>query len=112
MIHDSVSADDIGAVIFCQTGIPITKLMSGEIEKLANMEDTLRFAIRGQNEALTTVANLVRSRRTGLSGDNRPIASFLMLGPTGVENAELSKKLASYIFLNQSAMIFFDMSEF
>lgn len=112
IIHDSVSTVDIEAVVSRQTGIPVTKLMSGEIEKLVNMEDTLRQSIRGQDEALTAVANSVRSQRAGLSGDNRPIASFLMLGPTGVGKTELSKKLASFLFSTESAMIRFDMSEF
>lgn len=112
IIHDSVSANDIEAVVSRQTGIPVTKLMSGEIEKLVNMEKTLRQSIRGQDEALTAVANSVRSQRAGLSGDNRPIASFLMLGPTGVGKTELSKKLANFLFSTESAMIRFDMSEF
>lgn len=112
ILHDSVSADDIEAVVSRQTGIPITKLMSGEMEKLINMEEVLRQSIRGQDEALTAVANSVRSQRAGLSGDNRPIASFLMLGPTGVGKTELSKKLANFLFSTESAMIRFDMSEF
>ena len=112
MVYDFVSANDIEAVVSRQTGIPVTKLMSGEMEKLVNMEDTLRQSIRGQDEALTAVANSVRSQRAGLSGDNRPIASFLMLGPTGVGKTELSKKLASFLFSTESAMIRFDMSEF
>lgn len=112
ILHDSVSANDIEAVVSRQTGIPVTKLMSGEIQKLVNMEDTLRQSICGQDEALTAVANSVRSQRAGLSGDNRPIASFLMLGPTGVGKTELSKKLASFLFSTESAMIRFDMSEF
>ena len=112
ILHDSVSADDIEAVVSRQTGIPVTKLMSGEMEKLINMEEVLRQSIRGQDEALTAVAKSVRSQRAGLSGDNRPIASFLMLGPTGVGKTELSKKLASFLFSTESAMIRFDMSEF
>ena len=112
MVYDFVSANDIEAVVSRQTGIPVTKLMSGEMEKLINMEDTLRQSIRGQDEALTAVANSVRSQRAGLSGDSRPIASFLMLGPTGVGKTELSKKLASFLFSTESAMIRFDMSEF
>ena len=112
IIHDSVSVHDIEAVVSRQTGIPVTKLMSGEIEKLVNMEETLRQSIRGQEEALTAVANSVRRQRAGLSGNDRPIASFLMLGPTGVGKTELSKKLASFLFSTESAMIRFDMSEF
>ena len=112
MVYDFVSANDIEAVVSRQTGIPVTKLMSGEMEKLINMEDTLRQSIRGQDEALTAVATSVKSQRAGLSGDSRPIASFLMLGPTGVGKTELSKKLASFLFSTESAMIRFDMSEF
>jgi ATP-dependent Clp protease ATP-binding subunit ClpB len=112
ILHDSVSAADIEAVVSRQTGIPVTKLMSGEIEKLVHMEDTLRQSIKGQDDALTAVANAVRSQRAGLSGDNRPIASFFFLGPTGVGKTELTKKLASFLFSTESAMIRFDMSEF
>ena len=112
ILHDSVTPADIEAVVSRQTGIPVTKLMSGEIEKLVNMEDTLRQSVRGQDEALTAVANAVRSQRAGLSGDNRPIASFFFLGPTGVGKTELTKKLASFLFSTESAMIRFDMSEF
>ncbi|KAL9099243.1 MAG: hypothetical protein Q9163_005234 [Psora crenata] len=112
LIHDSVTAADIEAVVSRQTGIPVTKLMSGEIEKLINMEDTLRRSVRGQDEALTAVANSVRSQRAGLAGENRPIASFLFMGPTGVGKTELCKKLASFLFSTESAMIRFDMSEF
>ena len=112
ILHDSVTPADIEAVVSRQTGIPVTKLMSGEIEKLVNMEDTLRQSVRGQDEALTAVANAVRSQRAGLSGDNRPIASFFFLGPTGVGKTELTKKLAGFLFSTESAMIRFDMSEF
>ena len=112
ILHDSVTPADIEAVVSRQTGIPVTKLMSGEIEKLVNMEDTLRQSVRGQDEALTAVANAVRTQRAGLSGDNRPIASFFFLGPTGVGKTELTKKLASFLFSTESAMIRFDMSEF
>ena len=112
ILHDSVTADDIEAVVSRQTGIPVTKLLSGEIEKLVHMEDTLRQSIRGQDEALTAVANAVRSQRAGLSGDNRPIASFFMLGPTGIGKSLTCKKLAEFLFSTESAMIRFDMSEF
>ena len=112
MMHDAVTAADIEAVVSRQTGIPVTKLMSGEIEKLVSMEDTLRQSIRGQEEALTAVANAVRSQRAGLSGEKRPIASFFFLGPTGVGKTELTKKLANILFSTESSMIRFDMSEF
>ena len=112
LIHDSIRPSDIESVVSRQTGIPVTKLMSGEAEKLINMEDTLRESVRGQDEALTAIANSVRSQRAGLSGENRPIASFLFVGPTGVGKTELCKKLASFLFSTESAMIRFDMSEF
>ena len=112
IIYDSVRASDIEAVVSRQTGIPVTKLMSGEIDKLVHMEDTLRQSIKGQDEALVAVSNAVRSQRAGLSGDNRPIASFFMLGPTGTGKTLLSKKLAGFLFSTENAMIRFDMSEF
>ena len=84
MIHDYVTADDIASVVSKTTGIPLKKLQSGEVEKLIHMEDTLRQSIRGQDEALSAVAKAVRMQRAGLSGENRPLASFMFLGPTGV----------------------------
>lgn len=112
LIHDSVTADDIGNVVSRTTGIPVTKLMAGEVEKLINMEDTLRKSVRGQDEALTAVANAVRMQRAGLSGENRPLASFMFLGPTGVGKTELCKKMAEFLFSTESAVVRFDMSEF
>ncbi|SMR44851.1 unnamed protein product [Zymoseptoria tritici ST99CH_1A5] len=112
LIHDSVTADDIALVVAKATGIPVTKLMAGELEKLIHLEDTLRQSVRGQDEALTAVANAVRMQRAGLSGENRPLASFLFLGPTGVGKTELCKKLAGFLFSTESAVIRFDMSEF
>ncbi|KAK5168022.1 chaperone ATPase hsp78 [Saxophila tyrrhenica] len=112
LIHDSVTADDIASVVSKSTGIPVTKLMAGEVEKLVNMEDSLRQSVRGQDEALTTVANAVRQQRAGLSGENRPLASFMFLGPTGVGKTELCKKLASFLFSTETAVLRYDMSEF
>jgi ATP-dependent Clp protease ATP-binding subunit ClpB len=112
LLHDSVTADDIAGVVARTTGIPVTKLMSGEVEKLVHMEDTLRTSIRGQDEALTAVANAVRMQRAGLSGENRPLASFMFLGPTGVGTTELCKKMAGFLFSTESAVLRFDMSEF
>ncbi|KAF2430524.1 heat shock protein 78, mitochondrial [Tothia fuscella] len=112
LLHDSVTVDDIANVVSRTTGIPITKLMSGEVEKLVHMEDTLRKTIRGQDEALTAVANAVRMQRAGLSGENRPLASFMFLGPTGVGKTELCKKMAEFLFSTESAVVRFDMSEF
>lgn len=112
LIHDSVTADDIAAVVSRVTGIPVTKLTSGHAEKLIHMEDTLRTAVRGQDEALVAVANAVRMQRAGLNGENRPLASFFFLGPTGVGKTELCKKMANFLFSSESAMVRFDMSEF
>lgn len=112
LLHDSVTADDIATVVSRTTGIPVTKLMSGEVEKLIHMEDSLRQSVRGQEEALRSVANAVRMQRAGLSGENRPIASFMFLGPTGVGKTELCKKIASFLFSTESAVVRFDMSEF
>lgn len=112
LIHDSVTADDIGNVVSRTTGIPVNKLMAGDVEKLIHMEDTLRKSVRGQDEALSAVANAVRMQRAGLSGDNRPLASFMFLGPTGVGKTELCKKMAEFLFSTESAVVRFDMSEF
>jgi ATP-dependent Clp protease ATP-binding subunit ClpB len=112
LLHDSVTADDIAGVVSRTTGIPVTKLMAGDVEKLIHMEDTLRQAVRGQDEALTAVANAVRMQRAGLSGENRPLASFMFLGPTGVGKTELCKKMASFLFSTEQAVVRFDMSEF
>jgi ATP-dependent Clp protease ATP-binding subunit ClpB len=112
LIHDSVTADDIALVVAKATGIPVTKLMSGEIQKLVKMEDVLRQSVRGQDEALHAVANAVRLQRAGLSGDNRPIASFMFLGPTGVGKTELCKKMADFLFSSSNAVVRFDMSEY
>lgn len=112
LIHDSVTADDIATVVSKSTGIPVTKLMAGEVEKLVRMEDTLRQKVRGQDEALTAVANAVRMQRAGLSGENRPLASFMFLGPTGVGKTELCKQIAHFLFSTESAVIRFDGSEF
>ncbi|GES59034.1 heat shock protein 78, mitochondrial precursor [Aspergillus terreus] len=112
LIHDSVTADDIGNVVSRTTGIPVNKLMAGEVEKLIHMEDTLRQSVRGQDEALAAVANAVRMQRAGLSGENRPLASFMFLGPTGVGKTELCKKMAEFLFSTETAVVRFDMSEF
>jgi ATP-dependent Clp protease ATP-binding subunit ClpB len=112
LLHDSVTADDIANVVSRTTGIPVSKLMAGEVEKLVHMEDTLRQHVRGQDEALTAVANAVRMQRAGLSGENRPLASFMFLGPTGVGKTELCKKMAGFLFSTETAVVRFDMSEF
>ncbi|RGP65669.1 heat shock mitochondrial [Fusarium longipes] len=112
LIHDSVSPDDIANVVSRITGIPVSKLTSGHIEKLVHMEDSLRQAVKGQDEAIKAVSDAVRLQRAGLSGENKPLASFFFLGPTGVGKTELCKKLAGFLFSTESAVVRFDMSEF
>ncbi|KJZ73543.1 Heat shock protein 78 [Hirsutella minnesotensis 3608] len=112
LVHDAVTSDDIANVVSRITGIPVSKLTSGHIEKLVHMEDTLREAVKGQDEAIKAVSDAVRLQRAGLSGENRPLASFFFLGPTGVGKTELCKKLAGFLFSTESAVVRFDMSEF
>lgn len=112
LVHDSVTADDIATVVSRITGIPVSKLTSGHIEKLVHLEDNLQEAVKGQEDAIKAVSNAVRLQRAGLSGENRPLASFFFLGPTGVGKTELCKKLAGFLFSTESAVVRFDMSEF
>jgi ATP-dependent Clp protease ATP-binding subunit ClpB len=112
LIHDAVTSDDIANVVSRITGIPVSKLTSGHIEKLVHMEDQLREAVKGQDDAIKAVSNAVRLQRAGLSGENKPLASFFFLGPTGVGKTELCKKLAGFLFSTESAVVRFDMSEF
>ncbi|KAI9828617.1 MAG: chaperone ATPase hsp78 [Phylliscum demangeonii] len=112
LLHDVVTSDDIAKVVSRTTGIPVARLMAGEVEKLIGMEDSLRQSVRGQDEALTAVANAVRMQRAGLNGENRPLASFMFLGPTGVGKTELCKKMAGFLFSTENAVVRFDMSEF
>jgi len=112
LLHDSVTAEDIASVVAKSTGIPVSKLMRGESEKLIHMEEALGKNVKGQDEALTAVANAIRMQRAGLSGENRPIASFMFLGPTGVGKTEITKRLAEFLFSTSQAVIRFDMSEF
>ena len=112
LIHDAVTSDDIANVVSRITGIPVSKLTSGHIEKLVHMEDQLGEAVKGQEDAIKAVSNAVRLQRAGLSGENKPLASFFFLGPTGVGKTELCKKLAGFLFSTESAVVRFDMSEF
>lgn len=112
LVHDAVDSEDIARVVSRATGIPVNKLMTGEMEKLIHMEDEIRKHVRGQGEAIKVVADAVRLQRAGLTPATRPMASFMFLGPTGVGKTELCKQLASFLFSNESAVIRFDMSEF
>lgn len=112
MISEVVNPQHIAAVVSKWTGIPVDKLMEGEREKLLRMEEELRKKVVGQEDALSVVSNAVRRARTGLQDPNRPIGSFLFVGPTGVGKTELTKVLADFLFDDQTAVLNIDMSEF
>lgn len=109
---DTVDAEDIAAIIAKWTGIPVSKLVASEMEKLADLESFLRKRVVGQDHALHLVANAIRRARAGLKDPNRPIGSFLFLWPTGVWKTELTKALASFLFDDEKALIRIDMSEY
>jgi len=112
LVRNKVTEDEIAEVVSKWTGIPVAKMMEGEKEKLLKMEEVLHQRLIGQNEAVNAVANAIRRSRAGLSDPNRPIGSFLFLGPTGVGKTELCKALASFLFDTEEAMVRIDMSEF
>ncbi len=112
LVRNKVTEDEIAEVVSKWTGIPVAKMMEGEKEKLLKMEEALHNRLIGQNEAVDAVSNAIRRSRAGLSDPNRPIGSFLFLGPTGVGKTELCKALASFLFDTEEAMIRIDMSEF
>ena len=112
LLREEVTAEDIAEVIAKWTGIPVAKLVQGEMEKLLHLEDELHRRVIGQDQAVTAVADAIQRSRAGLSDPNRPIASFLFLGPTGVGKTELSKALAGQLFDSDEAMVRIDMSEY
>ena len=112
MLNEVVSEEDIAAVVSRWTGIPVDKMLEGEREKLLQMEAALKRRVIGQDEAIVAVSNAVRRARAGLQDPNRPIGSFLFLGPTGVGKTELTKALAAFLFDDETAMVRIDMSEF
>lgn len=112
LLREEVTEDDIAEVIAKWTGIPVAKLVQSEMEKLLQLEDELQTRVIGQSQAVTAVADAIQRSRAGLSDPNRPIASFLFLGPTGVGKTELSKALASQLFDSEEAMVRIDMSEY
>ena len=112
MLKEEVDDEDIAEVVSRWTGVPVTRLMEGEIEKLVHMEEHLRKRVIGQEEALGVVANAIRRSRAGLSDPNRPIGSFLFLGPTGVGKTETARALAEFLFDDERAMIRIDMAEY
>ncbi len=112
MLKEEVEAEDVAAVVAKWTGIPVTKMMEGEIEKLLKMESRLKNRVVGQEEAIRLVSNAVRRARADLQDPNRPIGSFIFLGPTGVGKTELARALAEFLFDDDQAMVRIDMSEF
>ena len=112
MLREEVTSDDIAAVVARWTGIPMERMLEGEREKLLHMEEALGARVIGQADAVKAVATAVRRSRAGLQDPNRPLGSFLFLGPTGVGKTELTKALAEFLFDDSSAMVRIDMSEF
>jgi ATP-dependent Clp protease ATP-binding subunit ClpB len=112
MVKEEVDEDDVAAVVARWTGIPVDRLLEGETEKLIHMEDRLHQRVVGQDEAVEAVANALRRARTGLQDPNRPIGSFVFLGPTGVGKTELARALAEFMFDDEHALVRLDMSEY
>jgi ATP-dependent Clp protease ATP-binding subunit ClpB len=112
MLREEVSPEDVAEVVAKWTGIPVAKLMEGEREKLLTMEERISERVVGQKEAIIAVSNAVRRARSGLQDPNRPIGSFIFMGPTGVGKTELARSLAEFLFDDEQAMIRLDMSEF
>ncbi|HLI19896.1 MAG TPA: ATP-dependent chaperone ClpB, partial [Stellaceae bacterium] len=112
MIEEAVTAEHIASVVSRWTGIPVDKMLEGERDKLLHMEDNVKRRVVGQDEAVVAVANAIRRARAGLQDPNRPIGSFLFLGPTGVGKTELARALAEFLFDDESAMQRIDMSEY
>jgi ATP-dependent Clp protease ATP-binding subunit ClpB len=112
MLNEEVTEEDVAEVVAKWTGIPVSKLMEGEMAKLVHLEDALHRRVVGQDEAVSAVANAIRRSRAGLSDPNRPIGSFLFLGPTGVGKTELARALADELFDDERAVVRVDMSEY
>ncbi|HEX2031275.1 MAG TPA: AAA family ATPase, partial [Actinomycetota bacterium] len=111
-LKEEVDEEDIAEVVSKWTGIPVARLMEGEVQKLVRMEEALHQRVIGQDEAVGAVSNAIRRARAGLSDPNRPIGSFVFLGPTGVGKTELARALAEFLFDDERAMVRIDMSEY
>jgi ATP-dependent Clp protease ATP-binding subunit ClpB len=111
-LKEEVDAEDVAEVVSRATGVPVSRLLEGEVEKLVRMEDALHARVVGQDDAVSAVSNAIRRSRAGLSDPNRPIGSFLFLGPTGVGKTELARALAEFLFDDARAMVRIDMSEY
>jgi ATP-dependent Clp protease ATP-binding subunit ClpB len=112
MLKEEVDEEDVAEIVAKWTGIPVSRLMEGEMSKLVRMEEVLHARVIGQDDAVSAVANAIRRSRAGLSDPNRPIGSFLFLGPTGVGKTELARTLADFLFDDEKAMVRIDMSEY
>jgi ATP-dependent Clp protease ATP-binding subunit ClpB len=112
MLKEEVDEEDVAEVVSKWTGIPVSRLMEGEVQKLVRMEDALHERVVDQSEAVTAVSNAIRRARAGLSDPNRPIGSFIFLGPTGVGKTELARALAEFMFDDEHAIVRIDMSEY
>ncbi len=112
MLKEEVDEEDVAKIVAKWTGIPVSKMLEGEVRKLVSMEDRLRQRVVGQDDALVRVANAVRRSRAGLSDPNKPIGSFIFLGPTGVGKTELARALAEFLFDDEHSMVRIDMSEY
>ncbi|KAA0235681.1 MAG: ATP-dependent chaperone ClpB [Actinobacteria bacterium] len=112
MLKEEVDEEDVAEVVSKWTGVPVSRLMEGEVEKLIRLEDHLHERVVGQDDAVSVVSNAIRRSRAGLSDPNRPIGSFLFLGPTGVGKTELARALAEFLFDDERAMVRIDMSEY
>ena len=112
MLKEEVDAEDIAEVVSKSTGVPVTRLLEGEMAKLVHLEALLHKRVIGQDEAVTAVSNAIRRSRAGLSDPNRPIGSFLFLGPTGVGKTELARAIAEFLFDDERAMVRIDMGEY
>ncbi len=112
MLKEEVDEEDIAGIVSKWTGIPVSKMLEGEVKKLVEMEQRLRERVVGQDAALTVVANAIRRSRAGLSDPKRPIGSFIFLGPTGVGKTETARALAEFLFDDEQALVRIDMSEY
>jgi ATP-dependent Clp protease ATP-binding subunit ClpB len=112
MLKEEVEAEDVAEIVGKWTGIPVSRLLEGEVQRLLHMEERLHDRVVGQDEAIRVVSNAVRRARAGLQDANRPIGSFMFLGPTGVGKTELAKSLAEFLFDDENAMVRIDMSEY
>ena len=112
LLREEVTDEDIAEIVSKWTGVPVTRMMESEIQKLVRMEDNLKQRVIGQEEAVTAVSNAVRRSRAGLKDPNRPIGSFIFMGPTGVGKTELARALAEFLFDDENAMVRIDMSEY